>query len=849
MRSFELALLFLISGALNAQVAEDFSDGNFSRSPVWYGDTTFFDVVSGELHLNAPAISGKAWMATPSTARFKAQWEFVVQMDFNPSSSNFIKIYLTSDRPDLAGPLNGYFLMIGNTTDEVSLYRQTGSGVTKVIDGRDGALDLSAVRLRLRAATDDLGNWVVYTKTEDHLEWTLEGIARDDTHKISNWFGIMCTFTSTRSDKFHFDDFLVTGYPWPDREAPELTDFRVTAADQVLLEFDEPLLASTATDTRNFTIRESGYEILEARLLPDQQTVRLTIQSMKEGVEIQLRISGLADTSGNLFSERNITLLYLIPYDGIFHDVVFNEILSDPLPVVGLPEFEFIELLNRSSRYINLENWKVTDGSSTAILPRRILPPGEVIILSSEKAFGFSEPVITVSDFPSLNNSSDRLFVYNASEVLIDSLFYRSSWHAAEGKAEGGWSLERIDPDDFCRWEENWTSSEHPIGGTPGKQNSVLASRPDRFSPTLNDVEVLTDSVLVITFNEPLEYPLAESAVFKVTPTIRDYSSLIFTDRNQLQLSFSEKFEEKIQYTLQVTGIRDCPGNLIEPNAGRKKFFKPEMAEPLDVVLNEILFNPLPGGVDFVELFNRSDKHIRIRDWSFSNQLSETSADRKSIPTVQLPPGGYLVFTSDVDALKTFYPAIPDSVLRETELPSLPDDEGMIILSDADGKMIDAFQYSEKFHLQMIRNEEGVSLERIDPIAPTAGSDNWRSAAFGKATPGFRNSVFSAGSVAEAEVSVEPEIFSIGSGNEFTRIMFLLPESDIFSNVQVFDLDGRLIKEVADNQNLGRSGFIRWDGDRSDGRAVDPGMYVLTIDLYNDSGYRRRYRFRVVVVK
>ena len=149
----------------------------------------------------------------------------------------------------------------------------------------------------------------------------------------------------------------------------------------------------------------------------------------------------------------------------------------------------------------------------------------------------------------------------------------------------------------------------------------------------------------------------------------------------------------------------------------------------------------------------------------------------------------------------------------------------------------------------MIRNEEGISLERIDTEAPTQSEQNWRSASFGMPTPGRQNSVFSESVNGPAGVSVNPEIFSLKSPNAFTRIQLDFTKSDCFTTIAVFDLEGRMIRELADNQNLGSFGFFRWDGDRSDGRPVDPGFYVVVADVYNDAGYWRRYRSRVVVLK
>ena len=221
-----LRIVMYLSMALSlqtmAQLSDSFSDGNLSRNPTWVGDTALYKVNSGILHLSAPPVSGKAWISTFSKAIYGSQWEFSVQLDFNPSSSNYAKIFLGADRADLSAALNGYYVLIGNTTDEVSLYRQTGTSATKIIDGRNGILDLSLIRMNIRITTDENSQWTLFTKLENDENWTQEGTVRDDVHKQIVSFGIMCVYTSTRADKFHFDDIQVKGASWPDREPPRL---------------------------------------------------------------------------------------------------------------------------------------------------------------------------------------------------------------------------------------------------------------------------------------------------------------------------------------------------------------------------------------------------------------------------------------------------------------------------------------------------------------------------------------------------------------------------------------------------------------------------------------------------
>jgi len=153
--------LFLIQTAIqysgHTQINVNFSDGNFTNSPAWTGETSNF-IVSAEnqLQLLAPAVADESYLTISSNIITNAQWSFYVKLEFNPSSSNYLDVYLVSDSENLKDPLNGYFVRIGNSQDEICLYKQSGekSGSTKIIDGLDGRVNASLVEINILATKD-----------------------------------------------------------------------------------------------------------------------------------------------------------------------------------------------------------------------------------------------------------------------------------------------------------------------------------------------------------------------------------------------------------------------------------------------------------------------------------------------------------------------------------------------------------------------------------------------------------------------------------------------------------------------------------------------------------------------
>jgi len=118
MRNLLCLLLSVLSLGVAGQFTDDFSDGDFTQNPTWSGMTADFEVLSGELHLNAPAVASQSYLYTGSQASIDASWEFYIRMAFNPSSSNYAEVHLLSASPDLQQSSSTYYLRIGGGTSE-----------------------------------------------------------------------------------------------------------------------------------------------------------------------------------------------------------------------------------------------------------------------------------------------------------------------------------------------------------------------------------------------------------------------------------------------------------------------------------------------------------------------------------------------------------------------------------------------------------------------------------------------------------------------------------------------------------------------------------------------------------
>ena len=847
-RIYSTFLFGLLSQLALAQFHDDFSDENFTASPTWTGSDPLFSVKDSRLMLNGGKRDSVAYLSLPCNISNPGSWEFEFAFLLSPSAANHSKVYLIADQPDLTASLNGYFIMLGRNKDAVSLYKQTGLTQSELVKGRDDLLNSTSAYGRVKVTRDESG-WKLFTDVNGAGVYTLEGISEDNTTQQSSYFGITCIYTSTRSENISFDNFYVSDVAEVDNVAPSLSAIEVVSATELKLIFSEPLDKPSATLIGNYLVDESRRPT-EAILADDQRSVFLHFSEELSQQTHKITISGVTDLNANSMDSSLIEFSYVNPVIAIADDVIISEIFADPSPQVGLNEMEFIEIYNRSDKTFDLAGWSIADGSSVSAIPTFILTPKAYVVLAPENSDQNFENAIFLKEFPSLNNSSDALVLKDKTSTTIDSVNYDQSWYRNSEKEEGGWSLEIIDPDNLCGEGQNWVASEDERGGTPGTTNSVLASKPDLDGPALMAALAVDAVTLRLTFDEKLEKPIPSDIQIETDPYL-EVRGFRFSNPSstEIEVYLLNEIQKAMPYSVAVGNIRDCAGNLVNEDENKTIFGLPEDADSLDVLINEILFNPRPTGVDFVEVFNNSIKFINLRGWSVGNTENDKFASITDHDLI-LAPGEYLVLTSNVNVLEGEY--IQDKKFNfflVKGLPPFDDDSGSVVMSDDKGNTIDFFRYSKEMHSVFIKDEEGVSLERITSL-PSDETQNWASASasVGFATPGAINSNSIVFLPVEEPLLVEPEIFSPLSGQpNFTLIHYTLEQGGHVANVKIFDSYGRTVKVLANNDILGTHGFYRWDGNRDDGSKAGLGSYMILFEVFDQEGTVKRYRKRVAI--
>lgn len=851
---------------LQAQITDDFSDGNFTENPAWTGETGEFTVnAAGELQLNAPD-AGNSVLAVGGAIPDSAVWLLRVRLEFAPSATNLLRIYLMADQADLLAA-NGYYLEIGEngTADALRLFRQDGAARVLLATGIPGFVANEPVNIRLRVKRSAAAGWSVEAAVGNGA-FEPQGGASDATYLPGpgRFFGVYCLYTATRKDKFFFDDLSILP-DVPDQTPPALLSAKAEDAVTVSALFDEALDSLSALEPAHYSIAGAPQPVSAVFADANRREVRLTLGAPLGTGAYVLETIQIADTSGNVSGPQTAGFQFLNIEPAAEFDLLINEIMADPTPSAGLPDAEWVELYNRSGKVIDLAGLRFSDGGTPAVLPAYLLFPDSFVVLSTASGAAalaaLTPNVLAVSGFPSLNNDADPLSLTGPGSEIIDQVTYSVNWHNDAAKRDGGWTLERINPATPCLGGENWQSCPVLPGGTPGRRNAGFSIAPDNTGPRLVAAFPETAAALKLTFSEGLDKTAAANpAAYQLhPPRAIAAAALSPADRREVSLTLAEPLQGGVVYALTIApALTDCSGNPA-PAADSLYFGLPEAPAPSDIVVNEVLFNPATGGSDYVELYNRSNKIFSWPEFSLANTAGSGSPVNITFNRLFFP-GDYAVFTANPTDVSARFAGVFPERLFQLSLPSLPDDSGNVTLfwsKSGNTVTVDSFNYLDDYHNALLSSAErdGVALERIRPEGPTNDPANWTSAAgalsSGAGTPTRPNS--QRGTVVGADDLVEllpARLSPDGDGFEdFLDIRYSLPGAGYAATLTIFDSEGIPVRQLLRQDLPGADGALRWDGDTDDGSPARPGIYILFLEIFNPAGEVQRVKKTFALVR
>lgn len=511
-------LPIFLFGQSRIQWSDDFSDGDFTNNPSWGGMTENFIVnSSGQLQSDVSDAS-KSYLSTPSEVFSDAVWEFWVKVDYNPSSSNFSIVYIVSDRADVSGDVNGYYVQIGNTADEISLYKQQGSKKTKIIDGADKILDTQPNIVKIKVTRSKEGEFKLYRQRLSPAEgfsdedYVLEGSVVDNDIQGSKYFAVYFSNSKTTGKLYYFDDIQAEGERMVDDIPPVWNTLSIVNMNTLLLEFSEPVDISSAI----FDVDNGIGNPSQVSLSTDKTKVTLKFSnSFERGKIYRVEVLNLTDLAGNF-------LLNTVKEIGIFEepavgDIIINEILFDNSAETA----EYIEVYNRSNKVIDMSTVFFGVRTATPFKASNYFPNKSFMLPQTYMAITtdadlvrsyYDAPeeanILEVEKWSALNNSSANLLiglVGVANDTLfLDEVTYDAKWHHSLIRNTKNVSLERINVDLPSNDARSWHSAATTVNyGTPGYKNSQhtdiisddfanekwLSIEPEVFSPDNDGID------------------------------------------------------------------------------------------------------------------------------------------------------------------------------------------------------------------------------------------------------------------------------------------------------------------------------------------------------------------------
>lgn len=200
-----------------------------------------------------------------------------------------------------------------------------------------------------------------------------------------------------------------------------------------------------------------------------RDTIQISFgQQLPEGFPYEVTIAGQ-------YCGRTITLSQTVFTETSlqYNDVVINEVLFNPN--TGSPTF--VEIYNRSSKIINLQNWFL--GNRLISNQQLLFPPNTYRVITTNPDLlqrdypsAVLRDVIVLPSLPAYANLQGIVTLFSPA-ALMDSLRYTAAMHQPFIRNARGVSLERISPDVPTNVGGNFISaSTYSEGATPGYENS-----------------------------------------------------------------------------------------------------------------------------------------------------------------------------------------------------------------------------------------------------------------------------------------------------------------------------------------------------------------------------------------
>jgi hypothetical protein len=257
-----------------------------------------------------------------------------------------------------------------------------------------------------------------------------------------------------------------------------------------------------------------------------------------------------------------------------------------------------------------------------------------------------------------------------------------------------------------------------------------------------------------------------------------------------------------------------------------------------DIVINEISYNndanPDPG--DWIEIYNKGKQDIDISGWKITD--SDPNHQFIFAANTWFKANEYLIVANDLTKMKAVFGSV-----KNLEGPfgfGLGNTVDAVRLYSRSNQLIDEVSYSNDVPWQTFSFAELWSLELNNPSNNNSLAGNWVLSEK-NGTPGMHNRLFMPVGIDDLPVVQNtPELLQ-NYPNPFsdgTYIEFKLDKPGKY-RISVLDVNGRIIRNLAGDDQLSTVHTLYWDGNDDSGKPVATGVYFYRLECDGFSQMKR----------
>ena len=526
-------------------------------------------------------------------------------------------------------------------------------------------------------------------------------------------------------------------------------------------------------------------------------------------------------------------------------EIVINELYYDHIGTDA--GWEYVEIYNNGQGSVDLSSYflEFIDGStgSSRLLwegaSGHVLPAGERILIGGSDVENADERLIG-----SIENGPDAVRLVNVTGTQ-DLVGYGETFHC-EGEpapdVPGGVSLSRK-PDGY---DTDQNSSDFtPANPTPGLPNFFAL-----------DLELITCEAPHPCNGSPftLDLLLVNRGLEHFTELVRISASMDASSRERVidvDMAPSETVEAALELPIASPTCFSLDVRIEsvgDENARNDTASVLICSSPGDLVISEIMYRPIIGGSEWLEIKSRAAGSVSLQNYRVSDETGTRRLISKNDEEIR--PGGFLLLVQDSILFRRDHPLSPAAVIVPAGGWSwLNDgDDGkradVVTLYDPEGRIIERIEY-----IDLVGEERGRSIERFstDVCSAFPGGLWHRCSAPGGSTPGAPNSIHVSGIPRPATVEVAPNPFSpIRDG--VVRIWGMAASGEIGLLARVFDIEGVEIARLFGEEKGARVFSCQWDGRASDGRDSPKGLYICLVEFVTPGGVVCRREKRCIAL-